>query len=97
MKISQRLHELNNKKAAQNDQKETGSSQSFASTLKFPELSQKLHDDAYSTIGSFDPNVKKKAAIGKKKMLANSKILSNLISKRGKSPSVNAVNQTTRL
>ena len=84
MRISQRLHATNDKKPTQNDEKETGNSKSFANNMKLPDAHQKLHDDAYSTIGSFDPNVKKKAAIGKKKLLINKQILQNdVISKRG--------------
>ena len=86
MKISQRLHDINNKKAAQSDQKESSNSQEFGNSNRIAGLAQMSRDDAYSTIGSFDPNVKKKAAIGKKKLDNTKKMLntleSNEISKR---------------
>ena len=79
LKISQRLHEINNKKEAAQNEKQTNNGNSKPVTNNFTgaEVPQKSRDDAYATIGSFDPNVKKKAAIGKKKLLMSKLGLSN--------------------
>ncbi|XP_065051284.1 uncharacterized protein DDB_G0290685-like [Rhopilema esculentum] len=90
MKISQRLHEINDKKGEQSQQKvNDDQSKTISNTYSDAGIPQKSHDDAYASIGSFDPNVKKKAAIGKKKTVMNKQFAikqstsnDNILSKR---------------
>ena len=90
MKISQRLHEINDKKGEQSQQKvNDDQSKTISNIYSDAGIPQKSHDDAYASIGSFDPNVKKKAAIGKKKTIMNKQFANkqstsndNIISKR---------------